>query len=537
MSGQFEAMLETALTLGERDGDAAARAAAWRQTVDILAQAGLRLATSDRARAFERLAAWRAQVPLAQRRMAAASLAGRTSDAGIVAMFAADAPVVAAPFLTRATLADSEWRLLMPTIPPASRNILRNRRDLSPVVQRLLADHAPGDLALPQAQATEAQTAESPSGTTQIRDLVERIEAYRARTGFLAADLQPEPAARAERFAFETDLDGTIDWVDGAPREALIGTTIAQAATTGEGGVDGGVAGAWRRRAPFSDARLSVGGEGGASGGWLISGMPLFNPADGRFTGYRGQARRPLPGERVDGNEAITGMAPDSLRQLVHELRTPLGAIHGFAEMIERQMLGPAAHAYREHARSILSEADRLVTMIDDLDAAARLDSGRSMVEADGRVDPAALVARVLAAQRAASEARRVQIVETVDANLAPLATGAAMAERMVARLISAATGVAMAGEAVAVGVRPSAGGVAFEVTRPSVLAGVDDRALLDPDYGPDGEWPDAPLLGLGFTLRLVARLASQHGGSLVILPDRFGLILPVRQVSVEHAR
>ena len=125
MSGQFEAMLATALTLGDADGDAASRAAAWRQLVDILAQAGARLGPSDRALAFERLGAWRAQVPLAQRRMAAASLAGRTGDAGIVAMFAADAPVVAAPFLTRAMLADSEWRLLLPTMPPASRNILR----------------------------------------------------------------------------------------------------------------------------------------------------------------------------------------------------------------------------------------------------------------------------------------------------------------------------------------------------------------------------------------------------------------------------
>ena len=397
-------------------------------------------------------------------------------------------------------------------------------------MQRLLGEYAPGDLALPQGEAPAAA-----EGTTQIRDLVERIEAYRARTGFLA--VEPEPAARAERFAFETDVDGMIDWVDGAPREALIGATIAQAAASGESGVDGGVAGAWRRRAPFNDARLSVGGEGGASGAWLITGMPLFNPADGRFTGYRGQARRPLPGERVDGSEAITGLAPDSLRQLVHELRTPLGAISGFAEMIDRQMLGPAAHVYREHARSILSEAERLVTMIDDLDAAARLDGGRLTVERDDRVDSAALVARVVAAQRQASEARGVHIVETIDPGLAPLATGAAMAERMVARLISAATGVAITGEAVAVGLRAAAGGVAFEVTRPSALAGVDDRALLDPDYGPDGEWPDAPLLGLGFTLRLVARLAGQHGGNLAILPDRFALTLPVALASVEHAR
>ncbi len=521
-------MLATALTLG--NGDLASRAAAWRQIVDILAQAGARLGADDRSLAFSRAGELRADVPLPERRMAAASLAGRSSDPAIVALFAADAPVVAAPFLTAARLDDAQWASVIPTMPPASRNILRNRRDLSPATLRLLDRFAPGDLALPPREIAVAS-----EGTTQIRDLVERIEAYRARTPFIAAD--PEPATRAERFAFETDGEGVIDWVEGAPREALIGATIARAAAMGEAGVDGGVAGAWRRRAPFNDARLSVGGEGAASGAWLISGLPLFNPADGRFTGYRGQARRPLPGERADSGEAITGLAPDSLRQLVHELRTPLGAIHGFAEMIERQMLGPAAHAYRDHALSIIAEANRLVAMIDDLDTAARLDGGRLSADEGDGIDPSVLVAGVVAAQRAASEARGVHIVETVAPTLAPLATGAAMAERMIARLVSASAGVAIAGEAVAVDLRDAAGGIVLTVTRPSALNGVDDRRLLDPDYGPDGEWPDAPLLGLGFTLRLVARLAAQHGGKLTIHPDRFALTLPVVAAAVGHAR
>ena len=62
------------------------------------------------------------------------------------------------------------------------------------------------------------------------------------------------------------------------------------------------------------------------------------------------------------------------------------------------------------------------------------------------------------------------------------------------------------------------------------MLAGRDERTLLDPDYSPDGDWPDAPLLGLGFTLRLVDRLATQAGGRLTIADDRFELVLPGRQ-------
>ena len=49
------------------------------------------------------------------------------------------------------------------------------------------------------------------------------------------------------------------------------------------------------------------------------------------------------PTRSAEPSRAGRGMAPDSLRQLVHELRTPTNAIAGFAEMIETQMLGPVA--------------------------------------------------------------------------------------------------------------------------------------------------------------------------------------------------
>jgi hypothetical protein len=50
---------------------------------------------------------------------------------------------------------------------------------------------------------------------------------------------------------------------------------------------------------------------------------------------------------------------------------------------------------------------------------------------------------------------------------------------------------------------------------------------LLDPGYSPEGDWPGAPVLGLGFSLRLVRNLAEAVGGALVIDEDRFALYLP----------
>lgn len=538
MSGRFDTMLATAMGLGT--GGALARAASWRQIVDIVAQAGSSLDHAAHRGAFERLAALRDEVPVADRRMAAASLAGRTSNPLVAVLFARDLPAVAAPFLARVDLSVFDWQQAIPAMPAAARNILRNRRDLPQEATDILGRFAPADLTLP---STGVVAEELPiSGVTQIRDLVDRIAAYRQRVPMPQAQAPSLSAAQSDipeggisdGFAFETMIDGTIDWVDGVEREAVVGLTIAEAATFGVAGVDGQAAGAWRRRAPFRDARLVVAGLGRAGGDWLISAAPLFNPRDGRFCGYRGDARRPRHDEHVGGPSQIGGISPDSLRQLVHELRTPLNAIHGFAEMIDKQMLGPAALRYRERARAIMGEADRLVAMVDDLDTTARLDAGRLEVETANDADIAAIASRVAAQHRPTLAARGIELSIDNPSFVLPVAAASTTVERMIARLLAASTAVATPGERVTAEVVARADAVVFAVSRPSVLMGRDEAALLDPGYGPDGDWPDAPLLGLGFTLRLVARLASQVGGSLSILPDRFALALPVAATRAE---
>ena len=49
---------------------------------------------------------------------------------------------------------------------------------------------------------------------------------------------------------------------------------------------------AFAMRAPFRDGRSRSAGDGAVAGEWKISGVPAFEPADGRFAGYRGIALR-----------------------------------------------------------------------------------------------------------------------------------------------------------------------------------------------------------------------------------------------------
>jgi signal transduction histidine kinase len=541
---RFDDMIAT--VLAQRESDAAALRVKWRQLVDLLAQQRHGDASADAERAFDWLRAQRASVPLGSRRDVARSLAGCRVAPALVAFFTEDHPTVAAPLLAGAILSTREWIELLPSLSPTGRSLLRHRRDLGGDVGQALASFGASDFALAGAvEAAPSATAESTPAPepseTQIRELVERIENFRRQRedafsgGHIAA---PAPDGGGKAFQWETGTDGIIVWVEGAPRGPLIGQSIASIAELGQYGVDGQAAGAFEKRAPFRDARFSVAGSGAASGDWRISGVPFFDPARGNFLGYRGSARRPRLDEVAHAEPADdraaglfgTDLPADSLRQLVHELRTPLNAIVGFAEMIDGQYMGPAAANYRLRAADIMDQARRLLSAVDDLDTAARIETRRLQLD-DSSVDAVALLCRLHDAYERVAQQRNSRISVEIEPDLPAAKVELGAAERMFARMLAATIGLAGEGETIAatmaVGRLHGKRMLCLAIDRPEAIAGLDERALLDPGYSPDGDWPGAPALGLGFALRLVRNLAEAVGGALAVGDNRFYLYLP----------
>lgn len=380
-------------------------------------------------------------------------------------------------------------------------------------------------LASPGLDAPDAE-----AGPFEIAEVVARIDAFYTRQQERAATL-PVPQ-RADGFRFETDELGTIRWVEGVSRAPLIGLSLELSSMPGESRADGVAAGALRSRAPFSDARLMIVGESDAAGEWRISATPAFDRATGRFTGYRGTARRPRREESAAPVAAPrANPAADSLRQLMHELRTPTNAIAGFAEMIEREMLGDAPPLYRERAGTIRTHARALLAAIDDLDIAARIDADAFHPgETDVALRP--LLARIADELAPLAELRGAWIsLPIADRTV----RGDARAiERMLSRLLATLLSAAEEGERVGVAVSADAGRVAIRFDQPRALASVGGDAL----FAMDDEQQDGALLGTGFALRLVRNIARQLGGTLAIGPDAMTVELPALVTkSLEQAR
>ncbi|MBG6116516.1 phospho-acceptor domain-containing protein [Sphingobium sp. AEW010] len=573
---RFNDLMQTVLAADDRAGLGAVTL--WRQCVDLLAQHDradrMPMAADQRTALLDRLSGLRSKMSETQRIATVVELGGRLRSASLVEFFAHDRPSIAAAAMARAQLPDMVWDDLLPRLTPTARGVLRGRRDIGPATRLALEAFGPSDLVLTTVRddmvgdsdmlltadmipANDVQEPEIEAGTVtplrapvgdkdQIRNLVDRIAQFTS-TRSPPQPLEPlvdEPADRSappRDFAFETDASGVILWIDRGPRAALIGLSLGDAALEGGSGPDGHVAGAFARRSGFQNGRFAIVG-GTMAGEWRLSAAPFFDPRSGRFQGYRGQARRPFLHEvavqPAPPRDGLSGLSADSLRQLVHELRTPLNAILGFAEIIEQELFGPAGAEYRDMAGNIAVDARHLLAAFDDLDLAARVSRGDD-VSTPQLLDPELLMRQIASRFRDQGGAL-VDIA--MAASLPPVQIDPVQGERMVQHLLRTLISVAPKGEAVtgACWFQPDGGNgrVVLAIDRPSSLAGMEEAQLLDPGYTSDGDWADGPLLGLGFSLRLIRSLAGTCGGSLDVEPGRLLLAIPAASIAedTQHA-
>ncbi len=348
------------------------------------------------ARGLTALALLRSRVPVDSRRATVRQLSSRCRFPPLAVLFAAEPSSVAAALFDTLQLAEADWMTILPDIGPLARSRLRQRADLPPSVVHGLRNFGSTDFALSQPSSVYVETvddlvvadafAAKAEGGSDIAQLVQRIESWRQRKPASNADAHSEHSATKDTtdpqdtIAFVTDLDGLVRSVRGAPRAAFVGISLARAAEPGEAGVDAGVARAFSKRGPIRHGRIALAAGNPWAGLWTILADPCFDSATGRFTGYRGSLT--LAGEAIaQPTPAVQPHHPDTVKQMLHELRSPLTAISGFAQLIAGQYFGPVPALYQTLNSAILRDAERLNAGIEDLALAAELDSGGHRIE------------------------------------------------------------------------------------------------------------------------------------------------------------
>jgi len=501
----------------------------WRQLVDLVARAGPNSASPVVADALDSIRKESAKVDESLRAAAARAVAALPLPIGLLECFAADKLAVSAPILAAASLEPAQWQALLAGADEETRRFVEA---LHPEISahaeadatEALVEPARPEKPEPAPPRQKPERRRQPSGPS-LSEVVARIERRRRSREQPAAASPTASSGAPALFRWECGPSGEIAWVEGAPRGALIGRSIARSHDEAGGKVDDDIVRAFAMRAPFRDTVLTVPGDGLVSGDWKISGVPAFDPADGRFAGYRGIALRdlPPPSERSASPEFLAD--PDSLRELVHEIKTPLNAIIGFAEIIDGQYLGPADRRYRERAGDIVTEARLLLGAIDDLDFAAKIHSTSRTDER--RTDLGEQLELLSPSLRDLAAKRGVELEFTRRPRMPGCAVEPELADRLLYRLSAGVIEHASAGERLRLATESTSEACRFSISRPAALRGLGDAQLFDPRPGPadDGEGAE---LGIGFSLRLVRGLARIAGGDLVASPAGITLLLPL---------
>lgn len=540
----FDDRLGTVLRL-RADGPALKRIQ-FRQLLDLLGTMPAEAHGEQVDGAYTRLTELATAIPAEERAALVGDQGLRLRSPRLVAALAASESPVAQRALERAELDENQWLDLIPALPMAARGHVGARRDLDPRIAAKLARLGVHSRALPPAAvaATDAAVARSqglpsqpaadrPADGEGIGAIVRRIEAYRrAKQTVDRLPIGDSPrlplgeehvlhlSGVLRAFDFATDAAARIVWSDPGVGPMVTGLSLSALAAPGLGE-------ALKRRQPLRAMALELEGAPALAGTWQVDAAPWFDPLTGRHLGWRGRMRRPASAPAgLPRLVPVQDSQADRIRQALHELRTPVNAIQGFAEIIQQQLFGTTPHEYRALAAAIAGDAARMLAAFEELERLAKLDGGAIALE-EGTTNLTSVVEATVTQLAAHTRQRGSGFALKSEGEALTVPLAQIEVERIVWRLLATLAGVSAPGEVLKLRLRQRHGAVRVDAALPATLAARSEPELFQASAGAIPQVVSAGVFGVGFALRLVAAEAKAAGGALLHKGTRLRLILP----------
>jgi len=218
-----------------------------------------------------------------------------------------------------------------------------------------------------------------------------------------------------------------------------------------------------------------------------------------------------VPARAVAELEARLQSRTAFFASLGHELKTPLNAILGYAEVMQAELMGPMPRPYADYPAIIHESGTDLLLLVDDILDLARAEAGKPRLEPEP-VDLTASAESVI--RQLSAQASRAGVTLKLKAAGEVWAEADARAVRQIwQNLISNAIKYSPRGKAVTLETRIDAGAAVLSVTdRGAGIAPADLDRLTEPFAQGAGAKP-----GTGLGLSVVRSFAELHGGALHI--------------------
>jgi PAS domain S-box-containing protein len=268
--------------------------------------------------------------------------------------------------------------------------------------------------------------------------------------------------------------------------------------------------------------------------------VPLFNER-GQVIGLIGLAfditdRKRSAQELAEArDEALAALRFKSqlLANVSHDLRTPIGAIMGFAEMLEAGVYGPLQERQVNPVTRIILNSQQLGRMVSDLLDQSRLDSGK-LVLRFGPFAPNDLVASIKAAGTLNAREKDLALVGLMDADVPATVIGDyERVHQVVLNLVDNAIRFTDEGTVMVHLRRWDAAQYAIVVSDTGRGIALEDQARVFEAFQQGSTPAQGRYKGLGLGLSIVKQLVTLMGGEVTLdstpgYGTTFTIVLPV---------
>ena len=208
-------------------------------------------------------------------------------------------------------------------------------------------------------------------------------------------------------------------------------------------------------------------------------------------------------------------MKSEFLANMSHELRTPLNAIIGFAKLMVHGRVGPVAPNHQEYLRDILSSANHLLQLINDVLDLAKVEAGKMEFHPES-IDLGHLLGEVRDILRPVAAAKQIAIETTIAPGCEALYLDAGKLKQVLYNYLSNA--LKFTAERGRVHVRAwaeAAHTLRLEVEDNGIGIRPDDLDLLFSEFKQLDSTAAKRYQGTGLGLALTRRIVEAQGGTV----------------------
>ena len=233
--------------------------------------------------------------------------------------------------------------------------------------------------------------------------------------------------------------------------------------------------------------------------------------------------------EAVEANNMKTQL----LASVSHDLRTPLGAIMGYAEMLQAGVFGPVNGEQEKASAEILDSTNQLLAFVNNLIGQAQIETGRLVLK-DGKFKPAELVAGISSTISYMARKKGLALETTIDPALPEEIRGDPYwLRQIVVNLMFNAVKFTEAGSVKICFIKPDGGHWAIQVADTGIgIPNESQKIIFDAFRQLDSSAAGRPG-GSGLGLSIVQQLTRLLGGRIELQSEvgrgsTFTVILPL---------